>query len=166
MNEEKNILILGIGNEVLGDESLALRLTVDLQQSDSINGADYQQLYLGGLSILECIEGYKTLIVLDTTHTQEEKPGHVFGMSVNNFKETLHLSSTHDVPFLTALEVGTKLGFRIPGNIFVIAVEIEPDLTLGTSLSSNIENQYDTILSNVHKLIQQYVSISKSRTFK
>jgi len=164
MTKEKEILILGIGNEVLGDESLALKLVHDLKSEILIPGVDYLNIFNGGLELLEHIQDYRTIIIIDTIKTRNGIPGTISEFNPGNFKETLHLSSRHDVSFLTSLNIGEKMGFCIPDEIFIIAIEINPGLTFCYDLSEEISYRYKKILTDIKNRIENYVKISGTRS--
>jgi hydrogenase maturation protease len=157
-NETKRkhkILVLGLGNEVLGDEGLGLIIVKDLAEKSLFPGVDYNCIYSGGLDILEYISGYDSVYLIDTVCGSKENDGKVRYWSRENFRETLHLSSVHDASFLTTLETGETLGICIPEKIRIIAIEICCDLSLTEKLSDNIKVQFDKIRSEIIKFIQK-----------
>ena len=109
MRRKNDILILGLGNEVLGDYSLGIDLVKKLEIQDNYPLTDYNYSYIGGLELLEFIQGYSKLVIVDTIHTADEAEGRVSIMYPDDHLETLHLSSPHDMDFDTALSVGRKL---------------------------------------------------------
>jgi hydrogenase maturation protease len=151
----KKILILGLGNEVLGDESLGLIMVNDLAQKGYFPETDYAFSYTGGLNILDQIEGYDSLLIIDTTCGNDCEVGTIHHYGLDNFRETLHLSSEHDASFITTLDTGKRLGLKIPGQIHIIAIEIYRDLYLAEKLSDNISGQYDKIRSEIINFIKK-----------
>jgi hydrogenase maturation protease len=155
LSNAKNILILGLGNEVLGDESLGLKIVNDLSVNRVFPGVEYAYTFAGGLNLLDYIIGFNALLIIDTTCGNDCQPGTIHHYKQGTFRETLHLSSEHDTSFLTTLETGKKLGLMIPGRIDVLAIEIYRDLYLGEKLSDNISGQYDKIRSEIINFIKK-----------
>jgi len=156
MKQGGEILILGLGNEVLGDESLGLKIVDNLMHSNTFPELEYAKATNGGLEILDYIRDFKTLIIIDTIATESVKPGKIHYFKPENYTETLHLSSNHDVNFLTAIKTGQTLGFQIPDSIDIIAIEIIRDLCLCENLSDIILEKYDEILFEIINFIKKH----------
>jgi hydrogenase maturation protease len=159
LSNAKKILILGLGNEVLGDESLGLIIVNDLSINGVFPGVEYASTYSGGLNLLDYIIGFDALLIIDTTCSNECQPGIIHHYKPGNFRETLHLSSEHDASFLITLETGKKLGLTIPGQIDVLAIEIYRDLYMAEKLSDNISGLYDKILSEIINFIKKLYNL-------
>ena len=150
-------LILGIGNDILTDDGIGPKLVNELKFKKEFTNIDFLNVFLGGLDILELIQGYEKVIFIDAIITKDGVPGTVYHFRPADFKETLHLSNLHDANFLTALELGKKMGMQIPEDIHIIAIEIIEDRIFSNSLSPEMEMKYqevfEEVLNLVHKLI-------------
>jgi Ni,Fe-hydrogenase maturation factor len=51
----KSILVLGIGNDILKDDGIGIRLVNDLKKRDFPEGIRFETINLGGLETLEII---------------------------------------------------------------------------------------------------------------
>ncbi len=162
MRRNNDKLILGLGNEVLGDESLGIDLVKELESQDIYPLTDYRFSYIGGLELLEFIQGYTKLIIIDTIEAEGGTEGSVRTFKTDDNKETLHLSSPHDMSFNTALLMGKKLGFKIPEQIMIIAIEIRSDLVLRNTLRENILANFNGILTETRNHIEQFISITNT----
>jgi len=158
------ILVLGIGNDIQQDVSIPVMLTEDLESLPRIAGVDFENLNVGGLELLEYINGYLGIVFIDTMKTEERIPGRVHVFSVDNFQETLHLSNRHDVTFKMSLEIGRKLGFKIPDKILVLGIEILEDMIIGAVLSDDLKYHYPKILSEVRKNVEEFSRKIQIRT--
>jgi hydrogenase maturation protease len=165
MNQKNKILVLGLGNEVLGDEGLGLKIVDDLKHSYTFPELEYAKATNGGLEILEYIRDFKALIIIDTITSESGYPGEIYYFTTENFKETLHLSSEHDINFLTTIKTGEILGFKIPRNIDILAVEINYNMQLGETFSHIIYNRYDEILDEILNFIRKKVEPDTAHIF-
>jgi hydrogenase maturation protease len=111
----------------------------------------------GGLDILELIKDYKKVIIIDAIKTKDGIPGSIYYLTPDNFKETLHISSFHDVSFLTALQVAEKLNIQIPSHIDIIAIEIVEDLTFSSEFSKPISDKYEEIYKEILASVQERI---------
>lgn len=161
MTKEKNILILGMGNEILTDDGIGIKLLNDLEEKFPVAEADYETLSIGGLEIVEFLSGYKTVIILDAIKTLDGIPGNVYRFVPDDFKSTLHIDNLHDISFLNALKVGKKLGYNMPSQIEIIAVEIIEDMVFGSEFTPQIQEKYPEIFSEVSEIVKEIISAIK-----
>lgn len=149
----KTTLILGLGNAILSDDGIGPRLVNDLSKISGMIEADFITSGSGGLEIMELINGYKKVIIIDCIHTSSGKPVDVYLLKTSDFKKTSNLSGIHDVNFLTSLELGKVLGYNMPDEINIIAVEVIEDMEFGERFTSMLEDKYPEILKKVSKLV-------------
>lgn len=113
------ILVLGIGNPILTDDAVGILVARNVTGV----GADIKEAPVGGLLLLDCIRGYDKVIVVDAVKTGE-KPGTVSVLTPKEIKRALHASSTHDVSFFEALQLGKVLfPEEMPSEIVVVGIE-------------------------------------------
>ena len=160
-NKTNDILIYGVGNEILTDDGIGPKLVKRLQKELTLSGIDYDTAFLGGMELLEYIQGYETVVFIDAIRTRDGIPGDVYQLNLSNFKETLHLSNVHDISFITAFELGEKLGLEIPKQVHIIAVEIVEDLIFSDSFSQAVQEKYEDIFKEVCEFIHK-LSINKT----
>ena len=154
-NKTNTFLVFGVGNEILTDDGIGPKLVKRLQKEFKQEGISYDTMFLGGMELLEYIQGYETVVFIDAIRTRKGTPGDVYHLGVTDFKETLHLSNVHDISFLTALEFGEKLGLKIPKQVHIIAIEILEDLVFSNSFSPPLQKRYDDIYKEVRNFIDK-----------
>ena len=157
--KKNTILIHGIGNEILTDDGIGPKLVRRLEGDLSGRGIDFETAFVGGLEVLEYIQGYSKVIFIDAIRTKNGIPGTVYNLLPEHFNTTIHLSSVHDVSFLTALGVGNKLGMVIPDDIHIIAVEIVEDRIFDENFSPEIQEKYEVIYSKTRELIDEMLAV-------
>ncbi|OGU60754.1 MAG: hypothetical protein A2V66_08935 [Ignavibacteria bacterium RBG_13_36_8] len=159
MNFNNNeILILGMGNDILMDDGIGPKLVKELQQMYPFDKVKYDTACVGGMEILEYIQGYQKVILIDAIKTKGGIPGTVYEFTPDDFKETLHLSNLHDISFLTALKFGGKIGMQIPEEIKIIAVEIIEDMTFGDEFTPELKKKYPAIFNEVSAIIKKMIA--------
>lgn len=160
MNGKK--LILGIGNNILMDDGIGPRIVEALKEKWPLPGVDYQTTTLGGLDILEFIAGYEWVAFIDAIKTEGGVPGTVYEFTPADFKETLHLSNIHDISFLSAIDLGEKIGYSIPEVMHIFAIEILEDQVFGQQFTSPVQERFETIIDEIHTGIKTYLKNEKS----
>ncbi len=148
------ILILGLGSEALMDDGLPIRLIGDLKEILNPLKYELKTTAVGGIELINLVQGFKIAILIDTTKSPEGKPGTVFKYSPEDIKETYNLSSQHDVSFQDALKLGAALNIDIPSRIVILAIEIFENRTLGSDLSEVLKIKYSKILSQIKHEIE------------
>jgi hydrogenase maturation protease len=154
----RDILILGIGNDILTDDAIGPKIVKRLQEEISSDNISFLTAAAGGLEILEMIKDFQQVVIIDAIKTRDGVPGTVYYLNPGNFKETLHISSFHDVSFLTALELAKKLEIHIPSRIDIIAVEIVEDLTFSNEFSKDIAFKYDIIYQEILESVNEIIA--------
>jgi len=86
---------------------------------------------LGGLNLLDILAGYDRAIIVDAIQTRGGTVGDVYHLRLDDFEPCLHVSCAHDVDLVTALELGRKIGLRLPRDITIVAVEVQEVTTFG-----------------------------------
>lgn len=155
MSSDQKILVLGIGNDILSDDGIGPHLIRDLSHQVNYPHVVFETSCLGGMEVLELICHYNTVIILDAIKTRGGIPGTVYLMQPEDFRETAHLSSFHDVNFLTALKLGHHLDMSLPEKIWIIAIEILEDLEFSASLTPPLQAKYPAILAEIVEFVEQ-----------
>lgn len=144
-----NRLILGLGNDILSDDAIGPKLVKRIKYDLSFPNTEFLIAATGGMEIIEMINGYNHVIIIDSIKTKEGKPGDVYYFKPENFLETLHLSSFHDLSFANALKLAEKLEYKLPLQIDIIAIEIVEDLEFSDQFSPPIQVKYEEIFKKV-----------------
>jgi hydrogenase maturation protease len=128
----KRTLVLGLGNPILSDDSVGLRVVQELQkvlppQEDVVIDEDHW----GGLRLMERLTGFDRAIIIDAIQTGAA-PGTIRILHPSEIP-TQHSASAHDVNLPTALAFGRQMGLHLPpdDSIVLVAIEAEDVLTFG-----------------------------------
>ena len=155
-------LLLGMGNPILSDDAVGVRLASDLKRwLPAMPSVDVvEDCSVGGLNLIEVLEGYDQLIVLDAVKTAGGVPGDWYRYSLDTLQDTLHLTNIHDVNFATALELGRCLGIRLPdrSNVHIFAVEVEDVVTFSEQMTPALERVYPELAAAVLPEVQALVA--------
>ena len=157
MNDKKKILILGMGNDILTDDGIGPRLVNDLTKMNISPNVSFNVACCGGLEVMEYIKGYEKVVFIDSIRNRHGKPGDVYYFIPSDFRETSHLSSLHDINFLTALELGNSLNLGLPVDLHIIAVEIIEDMEFSEEFTPPLEEKYHEILEKVFAIVKQVI---------
>lgn len=132
-------LVLGLGNPILGDDGVGVRIAEAVQAALPADAAvDVSEACVGGLSLMERMVGYDTVILVDALCVDQARPGRVRRMDLEDLRRmgsTQHVASAHDTNLLTALEAGRRMSLPLPRVVTLFAVEAERILDFGEELT-------------------------------
>jgi hydrogenase maturation protease len=154
---KKEILVLGLGNDILMDDGIGPKLAWHLQKTFPHPGVTYDTAAIGGMELIEMIRDYKQVMIIDAIKTFNGIPGAVYHLTPSNFKETLHISHIHDISFLTALQLAKQLSIPVTDKIYIIAVEIIEDLTFGDDFTLPLQAKYEEIKKEVETTLNELI---------
>ena len=139
-------LLLGMGNPFLSDDAVGIRLVGDFSRRfGNVAGLEIiEECTVAGLEILQIIEGYDRLLLVDSIKTREGVPGNWFRFTAEKLSKTIHLIDIHDANFATSLSLGRQLGMKLPPDreIHIFAVEILDDFTFSERMTDKLEKAY------------------------
>lgn len=157
----KKILITGLGSDVLGDESIGIRLLEIIREKISNKGVHFSTLMCGGFELLELIKDYDKLIFIDTIMTKNKNIGKVHYYNLNKYKETLHLSNDHEFTLKQLFELGKILRYNLTDDVLIITVEISEINVIRNSMSDTLRIKFDRISNNVLRRIKKEMSTNR-----
>jgi hydrogenase maturation protease len=125
-------LVLGIGNPILSDDGVGLSIARSLQAE--LEGVDVIAADVSGLNLLDLIQGYDELYVIDSLIS----PGAALGTlkKLPKGEGGCHFFSSHGLGFFEIMEFGKALGLKIPELLSVYGIEIGKEVVFGRDLSS------------------------------
>jgi hydrogenase maturation protease len=156
-------LILGLGNDLYGDDGIGLHIIHLLKENPSLletgsapgNQIDLHPCGLTGLAILDEIVGYDNLVIIDTIKRKNPETGRI---TVMEEKDIRHIPgpSPHYVSLPQMIEIGRRLRLKVPDKIKVIAVEAKNMYNMGEKLTPEMEKAVPGILSRLNSLIEDF----------
>lgn len=149
----KRILVLGLGNDILSDDRIGLDLVKDI--ADDMHDRDicFMSASSGGLETVEIIGNFDKVLIIDAIKTNGGNPGDVYYFSPDDFRDTVHLSSFHDMSFLTACELSRQVLPDLTRDMHIIAIEIIEDMVFNDELTPVLKSKYELIKENVKSII-------------
>ncbi|MBF0286892.1 MAG: hydrogenase maturation protease [SAR324 cluster bacterium] len=155
MGTSDSILILGIGNLLLGDEGIGVHAIQALEKLSFPENVQLLDGGTGGFHLLSHLEGHACVILIDATI--DGKPAGTLSVIKpkfsSDFPKTL---SAHDIGLKDLVESSALLG-HLP-KIILITVSIEDLQPMSMSLSPAIEHSIPQVVDTVHSNLQKLLS--------
>jgi hydrogenase maturation protease len=155
-------LILGLGNELFGDDGVGNLVVRQLLRQREQEGSDLG--YLDGIEMLECsltglklldvIEGYDRVILIDTIKRSRPETGRITRLKG---EELRHIPgpSPHYVSIPQALDIGRHSGMHVPARIDVIAVEAKDLYRMGEGLTPEMTDAIPEIIDTLRDILEE-----------
>ena len=154
-DQHPRIVVLGLGNDILGDDAVGLlaarRLRAFLPES-----VDVQEAGGGGLELLDVLEGYDRAVLLDSIATGVHPPGTILEFSSDDFQKVV-APSPHYAGVPELLQMAEQLGIPFPKTIRILAVEVEDPYTIREGLSQSATQALPTLVAEGSRIVESWL---------
>ncbi len=157
-------LIIGLGNPILGDDGVGWVVAheVETHPGKFEHMIEVDCLALGGLSLMERLVNYQSVILIDSLNTGKRPQGTVVTFTLEDLVDLTfgHTSAAHDASLKTALEMGRKLGVILPADkdVHVVAIEAQHVYDFKEDLSPAITAALPLAIQHVFDLLKEVQS--------
>ena len=152
-DKSSSILIMGVGNYLMGDEGIGVHLIQELSKKNLPEYIDVLDGGTGGFLLLSCFEVYPTIIFVDAT--MDGKPAGTISLIRPKFASDFPSAlSVHDVGLKDMIEA-VYLMEEVPDiHLFTVSIEeINPmTIELNQKVRESIPVLIDKILEQAEKL--------------
>ncbi len=147
------ILVLGLGNELLGDDGVGIAAARALRGVLAGEaGVDVTESPLAGLALLDLFLGYDRAVVLDGIRTGKAAPGTVMALGPGDLSAVV-APSPHYAGLPEMLAVARRLELGFPAEVVVLAVEAEDPFTIGAGLSDAVRGALPALTARVRRQV-------------
>lgn len=154
-----NTLLLGIGNDILGDDAVGLLAVRELKQEFE-QYVSVGEAMMGGLKLVEVLEGYERVLILDAIMTGKNPPGTILEITKEEFNKTVAIAP-HFVSLPEAIEFAKKIGMRFPEVIRILTMEIADPYLLTEEITPPIKNALPEFIEKARIILKQWTQNGK-----
>jgi hydrogenase maturation protease len=154
-------LLLGLGNDILGDDAIGLRVAA--AAGERLSDREDIQVHLSGemgLSLLDQIVGYNGLIIIDAVQTHSAPPGFVHDLEETDLP-VLPSFSPHFAGVGELLALGRELSMAVPGWVRIFAVEVVDPFTVNSEMTPMLQAAFPEIVRQVVQAIRNTAPASR-----
>jgi hydrogenase maturation protease len=159
----RRTIVVGLGNPVLGDDGVGWRIADEVEAglaAARLAGAEFgpvqvERLGVGGLALMESLEGFDEAILIDAAEFPDRPPGEVRSCDLEDLDSFAagHLDSAHDASLATALELGRQFGAKLPARIRAVTVQALSTGEFSEDLTPEVEAAVPAATATVLELI-------------
>lgn len=154
----KDLLVLGLGNEILSDDGVGLHIAREVRRRlHRLHNLEVYERSDAGLSLLDDMVGFDELILIDAIQTGRAPVGslHEFGAEQ---LEVRPIRSPHGFGVSEVIALGQQLGLPVPKRVRVLAVEVNDPFTVGTELTPALRLALPELVQRVTHLIKKAIT--------
>lgn len=149
------ILVLGIGNPILGDDGVGFHVVEALQAAPPQGNITFECVDASGFALLDYIVDYDRVVIVDAIMTVGGKIGEVYRLGLDNFRPSKHTISPHDTDLPTALHLGATMKLKIPEKIDIVAIEIPAVYEFSQELSAEVGGAVQQAAEMVRQILAE-----------
>jgi hydrogenase maturation protease len=141
----KGVLVLGLGNPLLGDEGIGVRVVEELKGLELPDGVTVAEGGTAGLGLMGLMEGYQQVIIVDAAD-MGHAPGHLvrFTPPQVQFKTAEAPLSLHQLGLGEVLTLAEALEVA-PAELVIIGIQ-PGQVEVGAGLSPEVEGTIPQII--------------------
>ncbi len=151
-------LVLGLGNELAGDDAIGLLVARTLR-AELAETVDVVESSASGMALIEIFSGYDRALVVDSIKTGRKPPGTITELTLAEVGRVVAPSLHHaGLPEMAA--VADRLGLDFPAETRVLAIEVVDPYTIGATLSEPVAGALDELVRRAREQIERWASES------
>lgn len=132
-------LVLGIGNEILSDDAVGLKVVERLERELKAPDVELKQTGVTSVELLDLLVGFDRVIIVDAIKTATGRPGHVRVMDQADLGPQTTPTSLHHVGLPNVLAIGKTLGLKMPEHVRIFAIEAKDVSAFGGPCCPEVE---------------------------
>ena len=147
MPTQREILIVAVGNDLLGDDAVGVVAGLALKAE----GLPVEISVRSGLALLDHIEGVRKVLLIDS-QTTGGAPGEIEEFVLT--PSVVRSPSPHYLGYGEALAVGRAVGLDLPDEIRVLAVERTGATNIGAGLSDSVRAALPALIHRARDIVR------------
>lgn len=146
----KPLLILCLGNEILTDDALGPTVAKRLGPR-FVSDGDVEVLFapLAGFNLLDFLNHRHHVLIVDSIVTGKVPPGSISMFPGGHLTPSNGLINSHQINLPTALKLGRELGYTMPADIDILAVEALDVTTLSEQLTGEVAASVEQVVTRI-----------------
>ncbi len=133
------VRIIGLGNSMLTDDGVGIYTVREvgsrLAASGIYRSVDIVESEVGGFALMELMEGWERIILVDSIRFDGLESGAVIRIEPEDLHTSLRVRSVHEIDLPTAVNLGRRIGLRMPRDITIFGIQVEDPYTFSECLT-------------------------------
>jgi len=151
----ESILLLALGNDIIGDDGVALEAAGALRETFG-DQLDVLETTEAGLGLIDILEPYNRVLLLDSIEIGDMPAGTIREFSREDFHKVLG-QSPHYAGLPEVIALAHKLGINFPSEFRVLAMKIDFQEEFRQGLSYDIQQALPDYIKQAEKILSQWI---------
>jgi hydrogenase maturation protease len=150
----ERILVLGIGNDIMGDDAAGLLAARSLRNKVP-EGVEIAETSVGGFALMDLLQGYDKVLLLDVV-TGVSTPGMIHRFSKEDFGTPL-ADTPHTVGLPEIFQLADRLKIPFPSDIRILALEVEDPYVIREGLTPGCASMLPEFIRQAGEIIDTWL---------
>ena len=154
----EQIVILGLGNPILTDDAVGLRVVEKLREliaENPVEGIEVLVSTRAGFELIDLLQGFKHAIIVDAVQVEDPHPGKIRKLGLENVQGNTRLNSIHEISLVTAFELARKLGIPMPESVQIYAIEGKDLFTLCEEMNPEVAEVVEPLSKEIYDVAKE-----------
>ncbi|HOT02082.1 MAG TPA: hydrogenase maturation protease [Acidobacteriota bacterium] len=134
----RRVLVLGLGNPILGDDAAGLAVAADLEARLACRpqpGVEVRTSARGGFELIDLMAGFPRAVLVDSLTVPDPVPGRIRRLALDDVAGSARLVCGHEIHVATAFDLASRLAIPMPRTVTIYGIEIADATTFGEGLT-------------------------------
>jgi len=153
----ESILLLALGNDIIGDDGVALAAARVLKETfgDDLN-VDIVETMEGGLGLIDILSPHDRVLLLDSIEIGDVPAGTIREFSREDFHKVVG-PSPHYAGLPEVIALAHRLGIDFPSELRVLAMKIDPQEEFRLGLSDDISRALPDYINQAEQILRDWI---------
>jgi hydrogenase maturation protease len=152
-SDDNLFLVLGMGNPLLCDDSIGLRVVESAEKTICGKSARtaFKKNYSGGIDLLYDLVGFHKALIVDSLVTGNAPAGYCHEFSLTSIDKAVreHCVFAHGISMSSVFRIGAQCGYPMPDETVILAIESHDVTTFSEELSPSLEASMEGIIRKI-----------------
>ncbi len=153
---DNKLLVLALGNDLMGDDAAGLAAARELKKKFG-SEIDIFEVASAGFMLLDVMEGYSKVLLLDTVLSTNGTRGKVRELTKEDLSKKFS-NSPHYVGLPELIELAERLDIDFPKTIKALVIEISEAGIIRLGLNPDIRDRIPELVDKAAAIVKQWLS--------
>lgn len=154
-NNQAPFLLLALGNDLLGDDGVALAAARVIKKHCPAPWFDIVESSEAGLALMEIMTGYAKVLLLDSVQTGQSPIGTVLEFRREDLQRIV-APSPHYAGIPEVLDMAGRLAIPFPEEIRILALEVSNPLEFGEEFTPAVQKGLPLLIEQAKSVLTQW----------